>query len=48
MKKELFGMRLYKNKHTVTQQEFALLSIRFYTLEEVILHDVTQIAYEII
>lgn len=47
MRKELFGMRLYKNKHTVTQQEFALLSIRFYTLE-VIVHDVTQIAYEII
>lgn len=46
MKKELFGMRIYKNKHTATQQEFELLSIRLYILE-VIVHDATQIAYEI-
>lgn len=47
MKKALFGMRVHKNKHTVTQQEFELLIIRLYTLE-VIVYDVTQTAYETI
>lgn len=47
MKKELFGMRIHKNKHTVTQQEVELSSIRLHTLE-VIVYDVTQTACEII
>lgn len=45
-RKELFGIRIHKNNHTITQQEFELLSIRLYTLE-VIVYDVTQVAYEI-